>query len=39
VIIRRAGAEDAMRIAIVHVRSWQAAYRGLMPQGYLGRAP
>jgi GNAT superfamily N-acetyltransferase len=33
--VRRAGAEDAMRIAIVHVRSWQAAYRGLVPQDYL----
>jgi GNAT superfamily N-acetyltransferase len=33
--IRRAGAEDAMGIAIVHVRSWQAAYCGLVPQDYL----
>jgi GNAT superfamily N-acetyltransferase len=33
--VRRAGAEDAMGIAIVHVRSWQAAYRGLMPRDYL----
>ena len=24
-----------MGIAIVHVRSWQAAYRGLVPQDYL----
>ena len=24
-----------MAIAVVHVRSWQAAYRGLMPQDYL----
>jgi GNAT superfamily N-acetyltransferase len=33
--VRRAGAEDAMGIAIVHVRSWQAAYRGLVPRDYL----
>jgi GNAT superfamily N-acetyltransferase len=33
--VRRAEAEDAMGIAIVHVRSWQAAYRGLVPQEYL----
>lgn len=33
--LRRARAEDAMGIAIVHVRSWQAAYFGLMPQEYL----
>ena len=26
-----------MGIAIVHVRSWQAAYRGLVPQKYLDR--
>jgi GNAT superfamily N-acetyltransferase len=35
VSIRRAGADDAMGIAIVHVRSWQAAYRGLTPGDYL----
>jgi GNAT superfamily N-acetyltransferase len=33
--IRRAGAEDAMAIAIVHVQSWQAAYRDLVPLDYL----
>ena len=33
--VRRAGVKDAMGIAIVHVRSWQAAYRGLVPQDYL----
>jgi GNAT superfamily N-acetyltransferase len=33
--VRRAGAEEAMGIAIVHVRSWQAACRGLVPQDYL----
>lgn len=34
-LIRPAVAQDAARIAEVHVRSWQAAYRGLMPQDYL----
>ena len=33
--IRRARPEDAMAVARVHVRSWQAAYRGLMPDQYL----
>ena len=33
--VRQAAAGDAMAIAVVHVRSWQAAYRGLMPQDYL----
>jgi RimJ/RimL family protein N-acetyltransferase len=33
--IRQARAGDAAGIADVHVRSWQAAYRGLMPQDYL----
>ena len=27
--------EDVPEIAVVHVRSWQAAYRGLLPQAYL----
>ncbi len=31
VIIRRATAEDADDIAEVHARSWQVAYRGLLP--------
>jgi GNAT superfamily N-acetyltransferase len=35
--VRRARADDAMGIALVHVRSWQAAYRGLVPQDYLDR--
>lgn len=30
--IRRATVEDARRIAEVHVRSWQTAYRGLLPE-------
>lgn len=34
-LIRPATARDAARIAEVHVRSWQAAYRCLMPQEYL----
>ena len=33
--VRRAGPEDAEQIAVVHVRSWQGAYRGLLPQDYL----
>jgi len=35
--IRDAGPADAEQIAAVHVRSWQAAYRGLLPQDYLDR--
>lgn len=33
--IRPAAVEDAAKIADVHVRSWQGAYRGLIPQAYL----
>jgi len=33
--IRPARMEDVPEIAFVHVRSWQAAYRGLLPQAYL----
>jgi len=33
--IRRAVPEDATAIAAVHVRSWQGAYPGLIPQPYL----
>jgi GNAT superfamily N-acetyltransferase len=33
--IRRATGADALAIATVHVRSWQSAYRGLLPQDYL----
>ena len=33
--IRRAQPSDAGDLATVHVRSWQAAYRGLLPQDYL----
>jgi ribosomal protein S18 acetylase RimI-like enzyme len=35
VSIRAARADDARAIATAHVRSWQAAYRGLIPQDYL----
>jgi GNAT superfamily N-acetyltransferase len=33
--VRAAVVEDAEQIADVHVRSWQAGYRGLLPQDYL----
>lgn len=33
--VRDAVAADAMAIAEVHVRSWQAGYRGLLPDDYL----
>jgi len=33
--IRSARIEDAPVVALVHVRSWQTAYRGLVPQEYL----
>jgi len=33
--IRPARRADAMAVAGVHVRSWQAAYRGLLPDDYL----
>jgi hypothetical protein len=33
--VRKAEVADAMAIAVVHVRSWQAAYEGLVPQDYL----
>jgi GNAT superfamily N-acetyltransferase len=34
-VVRSAGVEDAGSIGEVHVRSWQGAYRGLIPQEYL----
>jgi GNAT superfamily N-acetyltransferase len=34
-IVRPATAADAAALATVHVRSWQAAYRGLLPQQML----
>lgn len=33
--VRRANPDDADGIAAVHVRSWQGAYYGLVPQEYL----
>jgi GNAT superfamily N-acetyltransferase len=36
-LIRLAQPEDAMAVARVHVRSWQAAYRGLLPDDYLDK--
>jgi len=33
--LRTATADDAVAIATVHVRTWQSAYRGLIPDGYL----
>ncbi|ORA32900.1 hypothetical protein BST13_21265 [Mycobacterium aquaticum] len=33
--IRQAVAEDAMAVALAHVRSWQVGYQGLLPTGYL----
>lgn len=33
--VRPATLADADEIAAIHVRSWQAAYQGLMPQDYL----
>jgi GNAT superfamily N-acetyltransferase len=33
--IRHATADDADKIAAVHVRSWQIAYRGYMPENFL----
>jgi ribosomal protein S18 acetylase RimI-like enzyme len=35
--IRPAESADASAIAAVHTRSWQAAYRGQVPQDYLDR--
>lgn len=34
-VIRRATPEDASGIAAVHVYSWQAAYRGVVPDDFL----
>jgi GNAT superfamily N-acetyltransferase len=34
-LIREAEPQDATEIARVHVRSWQVAYRGLLPDAYL----
>jgi GNAT superfamily N-acetyltransferase len=34
-LIRAAQPEDAIAVARVHVRSWQAAYRNILPDDYL----
>ena len=34
--LRPARPDDALDVARVHVRSWQAAYKGLLPDEYLG---
>lgn len=34
-LLRPAEPDDALAVACVHVRSWQAAYRTLMPEDYL----
>jgi len=33
--LRRAASADALAVARVHVRAWQAGYRGLLPAAYL----
>jgi GNAT superfamily N-acetyltransferase len=35
IVVRRATPEDAASLAAVEVLSWQAAYRGLMPDAFL----
>ncbi len=35
VVVRPAHPADAPRLGVVHVRSWQSAYPGLLPQDYL----
>ncbi|MGH3322023.1 MAG: hypothetical protein ACRDN9_17980 [Streptosporangiaceae bacterium] len=35
VMVRDAAVEDADAVGRVHVRGWQAGYRGLMPDAYL----
>lgn len=37
VLLRRAVPGDECAVAEVHVRSWQVAYRGLLPDDYLDR--
>jgi GNAT superfamily N-acetyltransferase len=36
-LLRPAAPEDALAVARVHVRSWQVAYRKLLPDDYLDR--
>lgn len=35
IVVRDATAEDALAVATVHVRAWQAGYRGLLADEYL----
>jgi len=35
VTIRLASVDDADAVSEVHVRAWQSAYRGVMPDDYL----
>jgi GNAT superfamily N-acetyltransferase len=35
--VRAATVRDAAALATIHVRSWQAAYHGLLPQDYLDK--
>jgi ribosomal protein S18 acetylase RimI-like enzyme len=35
--VRAATVRDAAELAVIHVRSWQAAYKGLLPQDFLDR--
>jgi len=39
VAVRRATIDDAVDIADVHVATWRATYRGLMPQSLLDGFP
>lgn len=34
-VVRSARVEDAEAMGLIHVRAWQAAYRGVMPDDYL----
>jgi GNAT superfamily N-acetyltransferase len=34
-VIRRATPDDAMAMAVMHVRAWQVAYRGIVPDPFL----
>lgn len=36
-LLRSAAPEDSLAVAQVHVRSWQVAYKGLLPDAYLDR--
>lgn len=35
IVLRDAHPDDAFEVATVHVRSWQSAYRGIVPGAYL----